>query len=585
MTKTKPTAVTYARVSSLSQADRGNLDQQRAALPQYVNAQGWQMAAPPFEDSGVTGTTLTPRSGAQALMRYLQANAVDFVVCMDPTRWGRPDRDWEDGKAIIDVCWRSKTCLKFMDGTTLDPSSPDFLRQAGDLLGRLYAAGHESIVKGQKVRRAKLMRLLRGEYPFPLSPYGFVLGKDRRTMEVMPKHWAVVMGIFRDYAAGRSPGQLVEALDAAEVPPSRRRYTGGGSWSQPSVMYIVGNETYHSGIVEFDTRRLWQQYSDFCKYHEFVCDVPESMLPPDGKVRFKLPKTIPADLWARCKARRRAQTVAHNGHGADLYLFRPFMVCGHCGRAMEGHTVRGYAYYLCRARCGKGKRKVRKIAKRCDLPSLHVAETDAALWDLVWSRLLDFDVQVYQKWLNGGDGGPAADPAEIEGRMADGAAKLAERQAERKQILRQRTRGRITDAELDELLAEVDGHLTALDSERIRLGAALSACQAAQAERAGAAAQGKRLAEIVAEFTRAGGALRDSIDRLPQAKRRELLARILDRRCITVRHEPGLPADHYIDARGEVAAVDLTLPANPMRVVEALEAVGVKKFRLKKVSQ
>ncbi|HUS45338.1 MAG TPA: recombinase family protein [Phycisphaerae bacterium] len=582
MTQRKPIAASYARVSSQSQADRDNLEQQRVALPTYAAAQGWKIVGT-FEDAGISGTSLAPRAGAQALMQYLGAHDVDFCVVVDPTRWGRPARDWEDAKAIIDICWRTKTALRFLDGTTLDPSSPDFLRQASELLGRLYAAGHQSVVQGQKVRRAKLLRLLQGQYPYALSPYGFALDEGRRTLKVVSAHWQTVRGIFRDYAAGSSQEQIAAALDAAGVSPSRRRYVGGGSWSQMAVRYILGNEIYRTGRIEFDARKLWGRYRDHCAYHEFVCDVPETMLPADGMIRFELPKTIPAKLWAKCEARRGAQAVTRDGRSANLYLFRPFLTCGHCGRTLEGHTVGGYGYYRCLGNCSAAKRKARRVAERCDLPSFYVQGADAALWDLVWSKLLRFDVEVYQKWLNG-DSGDAADPAEIEGRQADVAAKLADRKGERKQIVRQRTRGKISDREMDELLAEVNQHMTTLDSERIRLDAALSAAQVAEAERAGAAAQGKRLAEIVAEFTAAGGALRVSIDRLPQAKRRDLLARVLDRRSIRIRHESGLPDDYYIDARHEVTAADLKLPANPLRVIEALEAVGIKKFRLKKVS-
>ncbi len=96
-----------------------------------------------------------------------------------------------------------------------------------------------------KTRRGLRGRVLAGASAGGLT-YGYDVvpvpdGEDRGGRAVNPSHAAVVVRIFRDYAAGASPRAIAAALNREGVPGPR-----GKGWSQST---INGNRTRGTGIL------------------------------------------------------------------------------------------------------------------------------------------------------------------------------------------------------------------------------------------------------------------------------------------------------------------------------------------------
>jgi DNA invertase Pin-like site-specific DNA recombinase len=83
------TAVSYLRVSSLSQSGNDGFPRQREAIERYAAAQGITLVDE-FSDDGISGTTeLENRPGLAACLERIENNGVKMIIIEDATRLAR----------------------------------------------------------------------------------------------------------------------------------------------------------------------------------------------------------------------------------------------------------------------------------------------------------------------------------------------------------------------------------------------------------------------------------------------------------------------------------------------------------------
>ncbi|MEO0625242.1 MAG: recombinase family protein [Pseudomonadota bacterium] len=325
-----PNAAIYARYSTdlqreASIEDQIRLCEERAALEGLT-------VMDRYADHGTSGASLM-RPGVQALIADALSGRFDVVIAeaMD-----RLSRDQEDIAGLFKR-------LQFAGVRLITLSEGEVSNLHVGLKGTMNALFLQDLA--DKTRRG-----LRGRVEDGMSGGGNAYGYDvvhaqnpdgtveRGARRINPREAAVVTRIFEAYAAGRSPRDVVQALNEEGVPaPS------GRAWG-PSTIY--GNRRRGTGILNNELyvgRLVWNRL-------RYVKD-PSSgkrvsrLNPEEAWITQPVPELRIIDdvLWERVKARQgalKARSPANPGapgfwdRRRPRHLLTGLMTCGVCGGGM-----------------------------------------------------------------------------------------------------------------------------------------------------------------------------------------------------------------------------------------------------------
>jgi site-specific DNA recombinase len=187
----------YARFSSDRQNERSAEDQV-SDCRRHADREGWQVVEV-YTDLAISGAS-NRRPGMMALLADAAAGAFDVVLAEDQDRI---TRDLEDSAAIYKRLTFADVELWTLSGGRVDELQIGFK-------GTMDALELRKI--GEKVRRGQRGNLARGRVPGGLT-YGYdvVRGFDDRgrvdagRRRINPDQAAIVVRIFEEVAAGRSP--------------------------------------------------------------------------------------------------------------------------------------------------------------------------------------------------------------------------------------------------------------------------------------------------------------------------------------------------------------------------------------------
>ena len=315
----------YARFSSDNQRDASIEDQLRLCR-EHAAKQGWQIADS-FADRAISGATML-RPGIQELLTDAERRRFDVVLAESLDRLSR---DQSDVAAIYKR-------LKFADIQIITLAEGEITELHVGLKGTMNALFLKDLA--DKTRRG-----LRGRVDVGRSGGGNCYGYDvvhcagaggeieRGARRINPAQATIIVRIFEEFAAGRSPRAISFDLNAEGIPsPS------GRGWG-PSTIY--GNATRGTGILNNELyigRLIWNRL-------RFVKD------PHTGRRNSRLNDTdsiivkevpelaiVPTALWEAVK--KRQQSVKKNTRpDADKplwerrrpqYLLSGLMKCGCC---------------------------------------------------------------------------------------------------------------------------------------------------------------------------------------------------------------------------------------------------------------
>jgi site-specific DNA recombinase len=316
----------YARYSSDNQRDASIADQFRICRA-HAEKQGWQIIEE-YSDQAISGASLL-RPGIQALIADALRGRFSIVLAeaMD-----RLSRDQED---IAGVFKR----FVFANVRMVTLSEGDVTHLHIGLKGTMNALFLKDLA--DKVRRGLRGRVKDGKSGGGNS-YGYDVVKTfdargepvRGSRTINQTEAAVVNRIFREYAGGSSPKQIVMRLNRERVPgpatPEWGFTTINGSPKRGNG--ILNNELYVGRIV-------WNR-------QRFIKD-PDTgkrvsrLNPRDEWVVQEVPelRIVTEDLWEAVKARQRAVNV-NSETGAEnsfwerrkpRYLLSGLIRCGVCG--------------------------------------------------------------------------------------------------------------------------------------------------------------------------------------------------------------------------------------------------------------
>ena len=338
-------AVIYARYSSSNQRD-ASIEDQIEICRRYIEREGWTLAGS-YEDRKLSGEAAMLRPGFLRLTTDARTGQFDVVVC---EAIDRLSRKLADIAALYDQFAFDRIQIH---ATNIGLVTPMHVAIMG-MVAQMYVSDLRD-----KTRRGQLGRARAGRIPGGLA-YGYDVvapppgSQEAGERRIRPDVAAVVMRIFRDYAAGRSPRQIARAFNAEGVPGP-----GGRPWIDTTIR---GQADRGTGILNntlYVGRLSWNR----CSYvkdprtgkrvarvntagEQEIVEVPELRIIDD-------------ELWQQVKARQKdvrlemrdaAGNALNRAHRRE-FLLSGLLMCGCCG---GGYTVIGRDRYGCATRRGKG---------------------------------------------------------------------------------------------------------------------------------------------------------------------------------------------------------------------------------------
>jgi DNA invertase Pin-like site-specific DNA recombinase len=316
----------YARYSSDNQRDASIADQLRVCRA-FAERQGWTISEE-YTDHAVSGATLL-RAGFQALMRDALNRRFDIVLAESLDRFSR---DQEDTARLFKR-------LTFAGVNIITLAEGDITHLHIGFKGTMNALFLKDLA--DKTRRGLRGRVEAGKsggglcygYRVVRSVSGATVVTGERSIE--PSEAAVVERIFREFAGGSSPKQIVRRLNHEGI-----KGPFGAEWN-PSTVH--GNSSRGTGILNNELyigRLIWNRLR-YVKNPDTGRRV--SRLNPQSDWIIKdVPdlRVIADELWETVKRRqdatRRVLASATSIVKArrPQYLFSGLTKCGVCGSVL-----------------------------------------------------------------------------------------------------------------------------------------------------------------------------------------------------------------------------------------------------------
>ena len=424
-------AITYARVSSASQAEGSSLETQAEECRKFAEAQGWKVVGEYQDDlSGVT--SLDRRPGLSAAYTFCIADGVSALVIYDVDRLAR---DSLQRALILDAFARLEVEVTFVrGGSTATPEDQVFVGFKG------VFADYERLQILERMTRGKLARVRSGN---PLvnarPPFGYTPGEERDGNGRLVRAWLevhhdqaeTVRRIFAEFTGGANMERIATGLSEDGVPSyadghaEMDKTRGTGVWGRSSVRNILRNETYVGRWFYGKTRAVKQPNGR----------TRRARRPREEWIQVDVPPVIDEATWDRTKA-----LLADPGKlprkSVDPHPLQRRVVCavsGHRFSRQVSHKeirpvpkgkltkTRPYVYWRCNGSRGRADHP----ARTCDAGPVKGTVLEPAVLD--WVARLPHDLRAIRQRYNEqlSDTQPLADELERVGeRIARGEGKL-----------------------------------------------------------------------------------------------------------------------------------------------------------------
>ena len=356
MDKSK-TAIIYARVSTVRQADEGvSIDsqiEQGQRRAQELNA----TVAKVFRDDGVSGRTAN-RPAFQDAMKYCEAFEVDYFIVWNTSRFARNKIDAASYKRLLEeVGTRVVYVSVNIDNETDEGWFSESIFEIMD--------EHYSRQVSRDTRRSMLKNARDGFWNGGIAPYGYRALADgqRKRLAILDDEAVVVREMFRMFMAGVGCKSIAMNLNDRGL-----LYRQGNSWTKGHVTRILKNPAY-AGMIVFNRRDKHK-----------VLERPES----EWIMTKSHPAIITDEMAARVREefRERAPELG-KGSPHSGFVFTGILRCGECGAAMQTESATGrnkvYHYYNCSMHQKSGGCRSRRIS---------AGEFDAWMMDMIVEHVL-----------------------------------------------------------------------------------------------------------------------------------------------------------------------------------------------------
>ena len=206
-------AAIYCRLSKDDderEGDSASIQNQRAMLEQYCEAQGWEVVAV-YQDDGFTGLNLN-RPDLTRMLKAIERKQIDIVLTKDLSRLGR--NYIETGQLMEDFFPRNNVrYIALNDGVDTDSDNNE-IAPFRNLLNQMYSADISKKIHSSYVTKAHS-----GKFTGCLAPFGYRKSDaDRNRLEPDPDTAPIVRYIFDLAKQGKGPNAIRRILEDEQIP-------------------------------------------------------------------------------------------------------------------------------------------------------------------------------------------------------------------------------------------------------------------------------------------------------------------------------------------------------------------------------
>jgi len=374
----------YARVSTRRQEKEATIESQIARLLAYAQEQ--EIEVPEryrFIDQAVSGAQLA-RPGLDRLRDEVQLGGIAVVLCLSPDRLAR---QLGAQQVVIDELKRHGVKLQFINQPELGDAPQAKLLL--DIQGAF--AEYERVVISERMRRGKMYRLKQGETAPSSAPYGYRYHKEGRRShwEIFEPEAAIVKRIFRWY----TEQSVTISKIAAQLNQEKVSSPGGKKWHPGAVGRLLRYSAYR-GQAWYNRHR--GDYSSIgqprqCKRGRL--QYPRQVLRPSEEwISISVPPIISEQRWQMAQNRLKMNARYAQRNTRRPYLLRGLLVCGVCGRTLQGRTQSGRFTYFC---------VYGGVKRPPDVPHHHCILAGEQVETLLWQELtalLQSPLQLEEAW-------------------------------------------------------------------------------------------------------------------------------------------------------------------------------------------
>ena len=379
-------AAIYARFSSDELQTESSIEDQIRICRERAEREGWKIVEI-YCDHGISGASTILRPGIQSLMSDANIGKFDLVLSEALDRISR------DQENIAGIYKR----LTFNDIRMFTLSEGEISELHIGLKGTMNAVFLKDL--GAKVRRGLRGRIEAGKSGGGNS-YGYDVVKRydgngepiRGDRAINPDKAAIVLRIFKSYAAGKSPKAIAFELNREGIAGPT-----GKAWGQSA---INGNRRRGTGILNNEIyigRMIWNKVR-YLKNPDTGKRIARVNVESEWIVK-ELPefRIIDQELWDSAKARQKALDKK-GGHlckkNRPKYLLSNLLKCGSCG---GGYSMVSQKHVGCSDARNKGTCDNRLTMKR---EALEQAVLNALQNHLMEPELCKVFCEEYTRHLN-----------------------------------------------------------------------------------------------------------------------------------------------------------------------------------------
>lgn len=220
----------YCRVSSDSADQLNSYSMQVSYYTKSIKANNEYDFVDVFADKGITGTRADQRVEFQRMIKLCEQGKIDLIITKSISRFARN----------VPECLEYVRKLKRQGvGVIFEKESINTLRMGDELMLSTFSAiaQEESLAISQRLRKANIERMKRGEYIAGTAPFGYrMLGKE---LIIYEPEAEIVREIYQSYLSGASINEL--ARDMTEKNIDKRN---ASDWNYITIYYILTNEKY-----------------------------------------------------------------------------------------------------------------------------------------------------------------------------------------------------------------------------------------------------------------------------------------------------------------------------------------------------
>lgn len=331
------------------QGESVSIDNQRTILHKYAEERGFEIHDE-YIDDGVSGTTFQCPE-VQRLLDDAKTGVINTIIVKDLSRFGR---NYIEVGQYVDYVFPAFGIRFIAIQDNVDTENRDSNAMEMMPIVNIFNEWHAANTS-KKIKAVRRSNALAGIYSAKKATYGYLKGTDKKRTPVIDEETApVVRRIFELYAAGTSPKNIADILNADGIPsPGKLAYERLGHkgrpnemrlWCEVSIRFMLNNIMYIGHLP------MLQETTVSYKNHK-----RQAKDRSDWVITYNNHEPIISqELWDRVQERQKHMAQGRKTRSGYVHPLSGFLVCADCGSKlkMSGHHNSAKTEYLYHFNCG-----------------------------------------------------------------------------------------------------------------------------------------------------------------------------------------------------------------------------------------